>query len=509
MNKRPIAVIAIFFIVGIVVAKFLPDSVKFLHILVVSLIFIFCAFLLNLSHLVGGQRWNDHLRGVFLVLSIISFAVLLYVNSNIFSNNHISHFLKEKKLNASIVGIIKSPALIRKPYYGKIASTYLFEIEGIKNNDEWLEVKGLSQIRIQTEKDYGYGDRLMIRGVIKRPATAVIASEAKQSQKKEIASSLSAPRNDNRSFDYRQYLQRQKIFAIISTKENNITFLSSNYKSNPILKYIYFIRERCKQHILEKMPLENGAFLRAILLGDRSELSKRIKASFKHSGTMHILAISGLHIAFITLIILYLLRLIRIPRIPSYIFTIFFLIGFAFLALSRPSVVRAVVMACVFLIGMILSRRTDIYNSLGIAALFILIKNPKDLFNIGFQLSFLAVLSILYMAPKFMRFVREDVNFYVKRWFYIPLVVSISAFIGTFPLILYYFKIITPISIISNLFVIPILFILLAAALSFLALGWLPFLGVILILFNNLLIQAIFSLADFFSSLRFGHFYLG
>ena len=90
-------------------------------------------------------------------------------------NSHISHFLGEEKLKTGIVGIIKSPALTRKPYYGKINSTYIFELEAIKGHsgkteeNEWLGVKGLAQIRIQTEEDYGYGDRLVVRGT-RRPA---------------------------------------------------------------------------------------------------------------------------------------------------------------------------------------------------------------------------------------------------------------------------------------------------------------------------------------------------
>jgi len=467
VDKRPFAVISIFFIIGIILGKFFPDIVRFHHIFITTSIFILASFVFF--------RY-ERSSNIFLFLSVTFFASLLYLNSNIHSNNHISHFLKEDSLKIEIVGVVKGPELTRRPYFGKISSSYLFEIEGIKIDNKWLNIKGLANISIQTEKPFKYSDKLLVKGTIRKS---------------------------------REYLRQQNIYALIYTKEDNITLLSNDYKSNPILRHIYLIREKLKNQIIENMPLASGAFLRAILLGDRSELSKDIQTSFKHSGTIHILAISGLHVAFITLIILYLLRFLRIPRIPCYIFTMLFLIGFALLTLSRPSVVRAVVMASIFLIGMLLGRRVDVYNSLGVAALFILIKNPKDLFNIGFQLSFLAVLSIIYIAPRLMRLIREDVNFYARRWFYMPLAVSISAFTGTAPLILYYFKIITPIAIVANLLIIPTLFILLIGGLSFLMLGWVPFLGGMIVLFNNLLIQAIFYLTDFFSSLKFGHFYLG
>ncbi|MBU4311442.1 MAG: hypothetical protein KJ706_01830 [Candidatus Omnitrophica bacterium] len=317
MNKRPLAVIAIFFIIGIVLARFLPGSVKFPHIFIVTLIFIIVSFIFSRidsrSPFSWGQVYpresgggNDNgccqkIANIFLLLSITSFAALLYLNSNIWPDNHISHFLGEEKLKTGIVGVIRSPALTRKPYYGKINSTYLFEVEGIKAEGsrleaegEWLGVTGLAQIRIQTEEDYGYGDRLFVRGTVRRPAG--IDSRLPSGKAAGFRGNDKNRGNDklrvdsNNRFDYRAYLERQNIVALINTKEHNVTVLSHNYKSNPILKYIYSIRERLKDQILEYMPLDTGAFLRAILLGDRSELPKHIQASFKNSGTMHILA---------------------------------------------------------------------------------------------------------------------------------------------------------------------------------------------------------------------------
>ena len=281
MHKRPLFVGAIFFIVGIVLGRYLLDGVKFAHILIVTAIFIISSFLVGADLRVrpkntDGSNGPTHrsaptvrqkIANILLLLSVIFFATLLYINSNIFPNNHISHFLGEERLKTDIVGIIRSPALTRKPYYGKINSTYLFEVESIEDGGEWFNVKGLSQIRIQTEKDYGYGDRLLVNGTIGKPFLP----------------------KEKKDFNYREYLERQNIFALINTKENNVTVLSRDYKSNPILRYTYLIRERLKNQFIERMPLETGAFLRAILLGDRSELPKHIQENFKNSGTMHVL----------------------------------------------------------------------------------------------------------------------------------------------------------------------------------------------------------------------------
>ena len=156
MNKRPLAVIAIFFALGIIIAKFLPEAIKFHHVFALTALLILSTFIFSKNSL--------------LVLSITSFAALLYINSNTLPNDHISQFLGEEKLKTAVVGVIRSPALARKPYYGKINSTYLFEIEALEKDGEWWKVKGVGQIRIQTEKDYAYGDRLLVRGAIRKPA---------------------------------------------------------------------------------------------------------------------------------------------------------------------------------------------------------------------------------------------------------------------------------------------------------------------------------------------------
>ena len=160
-------------------------------------------------------------------------------------------------------------------------------------------VSGLALIRIQTEKDYQYGDRLLVKGTIKRPFESVIARRPKADEaipKKRLLrfarnDSAKDARNDSSNFNYKQYLENQNIFAIINASEKNVTLLSRNYKSNPILRYAYLVREKIKNQFLEKIPLESGAFLRAILLGDRSELPKKLNESFRNSGTMHILPV--------------------------------------------------------------------------------------------------------------------------------------------------------------------------------------------------------------------------
>ncbi len=509
MDKRPIAAICIFFIIGVFLAAYFSNLLELTHIFIVVLVFILFAviFLKFLK-----------ISKIFLYLSIISLGSLLYLNSNIFPPDHISRFLGKDKFKTEITGIIKSPAEARGVYFGKVNSRYIFEIEAISNlfdSVSWRTaahgVNGLALIRIQSEKDYQYGDRLLVKGTIKRPFESVIA-RAKPEAISEIASSSAKKHSGllamtkRRDFNYREYLERQNIFAIINASEKNVTLLSHNYRVNPVIRFAYFIREKLKNQFLEKMPLESGAFLRAILLGDRSELPKKLNESFRNSGTMHILAISGLNVALIAAAFLYLFRLLRLKRKISYIITMLLLVFLMILTGSSASVVRATIMCIVFLAGLLLGRPADIYNSLGIAAFFILIINPKDIFNIGFQLSFIAVLSMAYLTPKLMQLVKRDWNYYVRKYLLEPIAVSISATLGTFPFILYYFRMATPIAIISNIFIVPLMFALMIGGMCFIAFGWLPFLGGLLSYFNNMLANIIFFLAEFFAKVKFGHF---
>ncbi|MDO8603155.1 MAG: ComEC/Rec2 family competence protein, partial [Candidatus Omnitrophota bacterium] len=384
-------------------------------------------------------------------------------------------------------------------------------------------VNGLALVRIQTEKDYQYGDRLLVKGTIMRPGLPNDASRLRPSlrsglRSKNIGSEtdivLARPRSKNISvqaqsrtnFDYKRYLENQNIFAIIDASEKNVTLLSHNYKSNSILRYAYLVREKIKNQFLEKMPLESGAFLRAILLGDRSELPKKLNESFRNSGIMHILAISGLNVALLAGAFLFLFKLLRLKREVYYIATMVSLVFLMILTGSSVSVVRATIMCIVFLTGRLLGRPVDAYNTLGAAAFIILVINPKDIFDVGFQLSFMAVLSMVYLMPKLMRFVKKDWSFYIRRYLIEPLAISISATLGTLPFIMYYFRMVTPVAIISNIFIVPLMFVLMIGGMCFIALGWIPFIGDLVSYFNNALANIIFFLAEFFAGVKFGHF---
>ena len=213
----------------------------------------------------------------------------------------------------------------------------------------------------------------------------------------------------------------------------------------------------------------------ALLFGEKTELSKELSNKYTQAGIIHILDISGLHIALIYGIILWLTKpLQRLKKGKVYIFLVSLSVlwFYAILAGFSASIVRAAVMFSIIAFAKILNRQATIYNSLALSAMLLLLYNPNYLFDVGFQLSFAAVLSIVVFQP----FVRKYSysKYYVVRETKSLLLISLVAQIGVLPLTLYYFGQFPLLFLVANLIAIPLSSIILV-------------LGLVLIPFNFLL----------------------
>jgi len=212
------------------------------------------------------------------------------------------------------------------------------------------------------------------------------------------------------------------------------------------------------------LNLDDDAYsiLSALTLGYRDALSDDLKQSFRATGTAHVLAVSGLHAGIIygviiSIFILLFGKRVRHNRIIQFsIIVILWL--YAFITGLSPSVIRAVIMLSIFSIANIAGRKGFTYNTIALAAFFMLIYNPFYLYDLGFQLSFTAVIFIRFLQP-YLSNIFIIKNKYTKRiWALFTL--SLSAQIGTFPLCLYYFGTFPTYFFISNLFVVPLVSLL-------------------------------------------------
>ncbi len=257
-----------------------------------------------------------------------------------------------------------------------------------------------------------------------------------------------------------------------------------------LLRTIYGYKRLMRNYVDSRTEQPVAGLLKCVLLGDRGAVTDEQNVGFQRTGTVHFLAVSGLHIALVALSLALLLRLLKTgPRVSAAL--VMCLIGFyALMAGFRPSDVRAGVMIGTLYLAVILFRKRDLFNSLALAALVILVAAPGELFSVGFQLSFAAVIGIVALTPELNRFVfRRDPLFerlqapeervwfvsFLRRYGEGVLSISIAAWAAAMPLVAYHFNIVTPLTPIFNLFLTFLLWIVLLCGFPAVVLG--PFLG--------------------------------
>ncbi|SEM19194.1 competence protein ComEC [Chryseobacterium taichungense] len=255
-------------------------------------------------------------------------------------------------------------------------------------------------------------------------------------------------------FDYSKYLKRKNIEyqcytngGIFSAERNDLSLTEKfSQKRLEVLQNIDGT----------KMYSKSKEFLKGIILADRTEIDAQTVQDFNKSGLVHFLAISGTHIVVIFGIFYFLLIKILPLKCRKYaiitslvliwLFTIFIDFG--------SSVVRSSLMLSIYFIYILLQRKPDLLHALALSAFMILISDTQQLFDIGFQLSFLAVLGIFWLNQPILNLLPKQDN-WLKKIIFNTVSISISAQVATLPLVLYYFHQFSFISILANFFIVP------------------------------------------------------
>lgn len=269
--------------------------------------------------------------------------------------------------------------------------------------------------------------------------------------------------------------------------------------SNP--HRLIFLRENIREVLYYNFPSgQERNLLAGLFLGERYRISAGLLRIFRCTNTMHILAISGLHVGFIGLILIGVLRLAFIPRKTAAMLAILGILLYVSMVGWRPPAFRAAVIFCILLMGWILDRPVDNINSLFLAALVILLIAPQALFRIGFQLSFIVVFGLLLMASV----IAKQKNFLLQA-----LSGSSTAWFSSLPLIAYYFGIISPISILANLVVVPVIGLVIALGFTSILLGqlYLP-IGGVFNCTNYYLLKCLIWFIDRLACVPGGYFYI-
>lgn len=345
-----------------------------------------------------------------------------------------------------------------QPISGIIAEMPIKKSEKVKFTlkAEWLkleeEVKKISgNILVYLPKDsisesLKYGDKILITGVLRK---------------------VSPPTNPQ-SFDYQQYLHYKNIHYQLFPKAEEWYPLKEN-KVNQVLKIAFQLRLNFIEILRKYLPDENQfAVGSALILGYKDEITEEVRDAYAGTGAMHVLAVSGLHVGLIFLILNVLLKIFPFHQPWWRFLRVVILLGgiwsFALITGASPSVLRASTMFSFVIIGINLKQATNIYNTLAGSATLLLFYNPYLLMNVGFQMSYLAVVGIVYFQPKIAG--KWTIKNRIGNYLWQLVAVSIAAQFMTLPLSLYYFHQFPSYFILSGLIVIPAAGVILGLGMS-------------------------------------------
>jgi len=327
-------------------------------------------------------------------------------------------------------------------------------------------------------------------------------------------------------FDYRFYLSQQGIYHHLKVQSSNDWRVVESPAKPPLADQF---GAWARKAIALGLPAEDESLRLewALTLGWKEGLTEEASDSFVKASTYHIFAVDGLRVAIISGILLMLLRVLAVPRMWCGLACIPALWFYAALTEWPASAIRAIIMLVVVIIGWVLKRPSDMINSLLAAAVVILVWEPRQLCQAGFQLSFFVVLCIILILPplnqlgeRFLRpdpFLPEALQPRWRRMLRPPLAMaggwfltSLAAWLGSIPLVAYYFHLVTPLSGAANVIAVPLCGLVLICNLtSLLFAAWLP---PVAVLFNHagwFCMEMIRRSSGRFAGLPGAYFYLG
>jgi competence protein ComEC len=303
------------------------------------------------------------------------------------------------------------------------------------------------------------------------------------------------PPSNPGQFDYAAFMNRKGFAGSVYAK-TDVKVYRAEHKRFSFITFLKGLQKKGIQRFRDTgMPSRELGVAAALVLGDRNVLLPEVRQSFASAGVVHILAVSGLHVGIIYLVLLFVIRRI-LPgeklRWVRFGLIIAFLWLYAGITGLSPSVLRAATMFSFIALGAEKGKRTNTYNMLAASALVLLILNPLIITEVGFQLSYLAVLGIVtFYRPIYQLLVIQ--NFLLDKIWSLS-VVSFSAQLATFPLTLYYFDQFPNLFLISNLVIIPLATLSLYVGLAYLILFWIPVVGEVL---SFVLEVCLFSMNEF------------
>jgi competence protein ComEC len=435
--RRPLIYLLIAFIAGIVVGRYFSAPYYLLLTIFVLILLIFTITL--------RKKWP------VVCLSLILFFILVLGFFNIQKqryfiehNQHIGQYIDKGKI--AVEGIV-----IETPLAYPDKNVLIIRCLRIIKDNIYVPVSGNIRLVIPPDLKFQYGDFIRFHSTLKGIHNF----------------------NNPGGFDYESYLNLRGIYATGFISDNSKIILLRQKTANRARLKLESFRNYLKEIIYKNASSPQKEIIEAMTIGNQNEIPTDVRDNFNKTGTAHILSISGLHIGmvstvafFFAFLILksseYLMLRFNIIKLAATAAFLMVLI-YALIAGMGVTVMRSALMALIFLIALIWGKQKDLYSTLALAGLIILAISPEAFFDISFQLSFMAVLALIYIVPKFSNIPFEKFSSLplwthgTIRYGYLSVIVCIAATIGTLPLIMYYFNRVSCITIIANLVAVPLL----------------------------------------------------
>ncbi len=464
MTPRPLVGLTFTFALGIILAANLNFNLELW-------VFFLGAGILIIIALAGYfLAWRDNRRVIFLLFLILGF---IYTRLSLTEIN--PDFLAYAGHWVTIRGVVSQEADVRADRI-----YYYLDARQITLGPQKQNIKGKVLVRVPVPAPvYGYGDLLTVHGVLIQPEE---------------------PGNPGQ-FNYRAYLARKNINTVLMVNDPKNVKQLGKEKSNPFMYAVLTVKEKLVKVNQKTLPLDQAALVNGIVFGTQGQIERETWDLFSQTGIVHILSVSGLHVGLVVAGILALLKILRLSPIYTAPVTTVILLFYALLCGLGPAVTRATFMALLFLWAYHLNRAYDWPTTLAVTAFISLLWRPLSLYDLGFQLSFAATWGILYLGPLLNQFLnrfsawpkglrdtawitteplglsRREIFLAIRDTIW----VTIAAQLGTLPLIIWYYNLFQPVSLLANIVAAPLtgLILALGTSASFLGLISLPLAGLI------------------------------
>lgn len=469
--RRPAFFVALAFICGVILGNHFELASTFLLVSLAVLSALTLVFyFLNLRSLLTSV----------LVLCFVTAGLFLHeLRTRDFAPNHITGFLDLNRKVSLSGNICRDPDI-------RANRTFLtVDVESMLLDGRFIETSGRVLVKIKSSTNrFNYGDYIRVSGYLRAPESS---------------------RNPG-AFDYRKYLAQSRIFGLLTTRSPRDVEILFQKRENPFLAFVVY---PVKHFILEVFQSSlrgaHGALLSGFVLGERRGIPDQIYRMFTDTGTLHLLAISGSNVGLVVLFFFGFLRLARVPRRLSILFTLPAIVIFSYVTNNQPSVVRASIMAIVFLLAFFWEREKDLINIMAFSALLILIFSPLSFFDVGFQLSFGVTLGlVLFIVHPDSLFHKIAFKFkgFFRNWLILPVFVSFVAQVSSYPILAYHFNQISLYAFVANLLVVPLVSLaVITGSMTVIAALLSVKLAQILSAFNWLVLELTLQVVAFFSQL--------